>query len=136
MLFEFSVLLRCPSPLKRTKRHSKLRSSTATTSMTRWSFPLHCKLDARLSTPKIFKMARQLMDNSPFEIPSLDHPASRQSKSFSILPCSDTASRTKLVYLFGRIISAQRTGGSNLYLSLSKVRLGGICLGLPAAKAG
>src|SRR6266566_8390106 len=75
MLFEFSVLLRCPSPLKCTKRHSKLRRSTATTSMTRWSFPLHWKLDARLSIPKIFTMARQLMDNSPFEIPSLDHPA-------------------------------------------------------------
>src|SRR5947207_2301647 len=106
MLFEFSVLLRCPSPLEFTKRHSKLRRSTATTSMRRWSFPLHWKLDARLSTPKIFKMARQLMDNSPFEIPSLDHPASRQCKSFSILPCAGAASRTKLVYLFGRIISA------------------------------
>ena len=29
-----------------------------------------------LSIPKTFTMARQLMDNSPFEIPSLDHPAS------------------------------------------------------------
>src|SRR5580704_261357 len=76
MLFESSVLLRCPSPLKCTKRHSKLRRSTATTSMTRWSFPLHWNLDARLSIPKTFTMARQLMDNSPFEIPSLDHPAS------------------------------------------------------------
>src|SRR6267142_4574619 len=76
MLFEFSVLLRCPTPLKCTKRHSKLRRSTATTSMTRWSFPLHWKLDALLSIPKTFTMARQLMDNSPFEIPSLDHPAS------------------------------------------------------------
>src|SRR6267378_4056960 len=80
MLFEFSVLLRCPSPLKCTKRHSKLRRSTATTSMTRWSFPLHWKLDARLYIPKTFTMARQLMDNSPFEIPSLDHPASNLVK--------------------------------------------------------
>jgi hypothetical protein len=31
--------------------------------MTRWSFPLHWKLDARLSIPKTFTMARQLMDN-------------------------------------------------------------------------
>src|ERR1700704_6022041 len=76
MLFEFSVLLRYPSPLKCTKRHSKLRRSTATTFMTRWWFPLHWKLDARLSIPKTFTMARQLMDNSPFEIPSLDHPGS------------------------------------------------------------
>src|SRR6266403_2077043 len=76
MLFEFSVLLRCPSLLKYTKRHLKLRRNTATTSMTRWSFPLHWKLDARLSIPKTFTMARQLIDNSPFEIPSLDHPAS------------------------------------------------------------
>src|ERR1700675_2513196 len=76
MLFEFSVLLRCPSPLKCTKRHSKLRRNTGTTFMMRWSFPLHWKLDARLSIPKTFTMARQLMDNSPFEIPSLDHPAS------------------------------------------------------------
>jgi hypothetical protein len=45
--------------------------------MTRWSFPLHWKLDARLSIPKIFTMARQLMGNSPFEIPSLDHPANK-----------------------------------------------------------
>jgi hypothetical protein len=44
--------------------------------MTRWSFPLHWKLDARLSIPKTFMMARQLVDNSPFEIPSFDHPAS------------------------------------------------------------
>src|SRR6266480_3432962 len=83
MLFEFSVLLRCPSPLKCTKRHSKLRRSTATTSMTRWSFPLHWKLDARLSIPKTFTMARQLMDNSPFEIPSLDHPANQTSAAES-----------------------------------------------------
>jgi hypothetical protein len=72
--FEFSVRLRCPSPLKCTKRHSKLRRSTGTTSMMRWSFPLHWKLDARLSIPKTFTIARQLMDNSPFEIPSSDHP--------------------------------------------------------------
>jgi hypothetical protein len=44
--------------------------------MMRWSFPLQWKLDARLSIPKAFTMARQLMDNSPFEIRSLDHPAS------------------------------------------------------------
>jgi hypothetical protein len=29
----------------------------------RWSCPLHWKLDARLSIPKTFTMARQLMDN-------------------------------------------------------------------------
>src|ERR1700722_7238735 len=75
MLFKFSVPLRCPSPWKCTKRHSKLRRSTATTSMTRWSFPLHWKLDARPSIPKTFTTARQLMDSSPLEIPSLDHPA-------------------------------------------------------------
>src|SRR5487761_1681661 len=46
MPFEFSVLLRSPSPLKCTKRHSKLRRSTATTSMTRWSLPLRWKRDS------------------------------------------------------------------------------------------
>jgi hypothetical protein len=41
-----------------------LRVGTSdTTSMTRWSFPLRWKLDARRSIPKIFTTARQLMDN-------------------------------------------------------------------------
>src|SRR5487761_1566580 len=76
MPLEFSVLLRSPSPLKCTKRHAKLRRTTTTTSMTRWSLPLHWKLDARLSIPKTSAMARRSMGNSRFEIPSLDPPAS------------------------------------------------------------
>src|SRR6267143_5111096 len=98
MLFEFFVPLRSPSPLKSTKRHSRLPRSTVTTSMMRWSLPLPCKLGAPLSIPKTFTMARRLMGNSQFETPSLDHSVSGlyDFKSREIYPSDVRAAKSTL----------------------------------------
>jgi hypothetical protein len=58
----------CPSPLPITiEMHEaafKIASSTATASMTRWSLPLRWRmLDAQLSIPKTFALARRSMGN-------------------------------------------------------------------------
>src|SRR5437764_2334422 len=98
MLFEFFVPLRSPSPWKSTKRHSRLRRSTFTTSMMRWSLPLPWQLGARLSIPKTFTMGRRLMGNSQFETPSLGHPASGlyDFKSRDIYPSDARAGKSTL----------------------------------------
>jgi hypothetical protein len=73
MLFESSVLLRCPSPLKCTKRHSKIAEKHGYNIYDALvvSAALEAGCATLFSIPKTFTMARQLMDNSPFEIPSL-----------------------------------------------------------------